>query len=828
MHLLRGRSLLIFLGATLALGALPAAAGASPLSKHTTPQLAYDLVSANGTVTSFGGAGNFGGTQDISLRAPIVGMAVAPDGGGYWLAARNGSIYNRGDAKFYGSLGNQPLPPPAHYVVGIVATNNGKGYWLCDASGRISAFGDARKLPSLPAGRTTSPVVGCEVIPSERGAIEVTAAGNVFNLGAARWHGSLARKKLAHPIVAVARTTSGAGYWLLDSAGDVFAFGDARAPAADSALAAPAAGIAAAPDGLGFWAVAASGTVVASGVPSEGELADLSGGEAVVGMATAPPVPLPKAGLAYDLVSQNGTVTSFGGAGNFGGTENVSLRSLVVGMAVTPDGRGYWVFTENGSVYNLGDAKFYGSPGSGPLPAPAHYIIGLVPTRDGQGYWLIDASGEVRNYGDAPALSSLPAADATSPIVGYAVTPDQEGAWLVNGAGDVFTLGRAASYGSLAGKSLSHPIVAMAATPDGGGYWLADSAGDVFAFGDAADPAPPPALSSPVVSIAAAPDDLGYWAVAAGGTVISSGVPSEGDLQNLTGSEQVVGMAAALPISTTEQSPYPSGSVGYDVNWPQCAKTGSSDTGQMPGPPDDPNGTASFSVAIIGVDGWAADDYNSCLAAEVAWAEGARVAGSSVPPPYQLYLFLNSPSSSSTIDASGPAGTCADLAAGARPACLAYNYGYNSALDAVGYGTSQGATAQMWWLDIENDSCSSSQWNDESAGEWWSCDQALNDQTIQGAIDGLRHDGRTAGVYSTSLQWNNITGHFVPAGAQLPLWIAGAPWTSPPYPASDHYEGTSALLAWCSGDYDFAGGVPSILQETPGSNNYPFDPDYAC
>ena len=34
--------------------------------------------------------------------------------------------------------------------------------------------------------------------------------------------------------------------------------------------------------------------------------------------------------------------------------------------------------------------------------------------------------------------------------------------------------------------------------------------------------------------------------------------------------------------------------------------------------------------------------------------------------------------------------------------------------------------------------------------------------------------------------------------------------------------------AFCTAKYGFAGGRTWLLQETPGPNNYPFDPDYAC
>ena len=800
---------------------LPAASRAGAATgTSATSGLAYDLVSADGTVSSFGGAGYYGGLESVKLRMPVVGMAVTPDGRGYWIVTANGSVYGMGDAHFYGSPGRGPLPNRAHRVIALVPTKNGRGYWLCNASGGVRAYGDAPKIPSLTKkqNRARQPIVGFSVEPNQHGAWVVTDKGVIWRLGKVRNYGGLGRRRLSTPIVSLARNTAGTGYWMLGAKGQVFSFGGTRKVHYRPSLVGAAVGLAVAPDARGIWGVSSGGSMLNAGVPSLGRLSGLSGGRLIVGIATA--VPLPDPPTAYDLLQANGTVTSFGGAGNFGGTENIAMSMPAVGMALTPDGRGYWIVTANGSVYNIGDAGFYGSTGKQPLPAtPAQDTIALVPTPDGQGYWLCTASGVVRAYGDAPSIPSLPASYAGPPIVAFAVLPGGTGALVVNSAGDVYPLGKAGSYGSLAGHALPHPIVSMALTPDGRGYWLVDSAGDVYAFGDASSPLAPPALSSAVVGIAAAPGGIGgYWLVTSAGTLVAAGAPSGGAPPPSASSSPVVAIAATVPLASTQFSPYPPGSYGYDVSWPQCNSKSPSEAGSLPGPP--------FAVAFVGVDGWAFGADNNCLQAEISWAEQARLPGSSVAPQYQLYIFLNSPSGVNSTDSSGPAGSCQKLTSPKRAACYAYNYGYNSAVGALAYAASQGAKAPVWWLDIENDSCSSKQWS--GGGAYWSCTPSLNDRTIQGAIDALRGQGMTVGVYSTAQQWNIITDHFVPSGAQLPLWIAGAPWTSPPYPSSSGYPSTAALSNWCAGYYDFAGGVPSMLQETPGSNNYPFDPDYAC
>jgi hypothetical protein len=375
------------------------------------------------------------------------------------------------------------------------------------------------------------------------------------------------------------------------------------------------------------------------------------------------------------------------------------------------------------------------------------------------------------------------------------------------------------------GKPLSSPITGFMRSYDGRGYSLVDQRGVVASFGDAARPVVPKALDSPVVSMTPAPANAGYWAVSASGYVIPGGVPSRGGLARLQGGTLITAIASAVTTVVTPPKPYPSSTYGYDVNWPQCQSPGSSAGGTLPGAPSYPAGSRNYTVAIVGVDGWAVDDYNSCLGAEANWASRAVAPGGSTPA-YQLYLFLNSPSSTSTADQTGPAGTCANLATSARPSCRAYNYGYNAASRALAYANSKGAHAAIWWLDVENDACAPGEFNNSGNGEWWSCTASLNARTIQAALDALRANHIEAGVYSTSVQWGAITGNYHPSGSQVPLWIAGADWTSPPYPSG--YSGPSVLSPWCQGSYNFAGGRPMLLQETPGSNNYPFDPDWAC
>ncbi len=238
-----------------------------------------------------------------------------------------------------------------------------------------------------------------------------------------------------------------------------------------------------------------------------------------------------------------------------------------VGLAVTPDGQGYWLAQADGGVNAYGDAHSYGS-----LPAqkvtPTAPIVGIARTYDDKGLWLVGRDGHVYDLGDARSYGSLPAAPARlAPVTGMAVTPDGLGYWLVGADGHVHSFGHARSDGSptsdLApydaigtrngggyvvtaasdggvylypggtlssygpGSALAGWLVGTAVTPSGNGTWEAGLDGGVITSGDAkffgSVPGSNGTLKAPVTAMAATPDGLGYWLVGADGTVFSFG-----------------------------------------------------------------------------------------------------------------------------------------------------------------------------------------------------------------------------------------------------------------------------------------------------------------
>jgi hypothetical protein len=74
------------------------------------------------------------------------------------------------------------------------------------------------------------------------------------------------------------------------------------------------------------------------------------------------------------------------------------LNKPVVGMAATPDGKGYWEVASDGGIFSYGDAAFFGSTGGMVLNKP---VVGMAATPDGKGYWEVASDGGIFSYGDA-------------------------------------------------------------------------------------------------------------------------------------------------------------------------------------------------------------------------------------------------------------------------------------------------------------------------------------------------------------------------------------------------------------------------------------------
>jgi hypothetical protein len=74
-------------------------------------------------------------------------------------------------------------------------------------------------------------------------------------------------------------------------------------------------------------------------------------------------------------VASDGGLFSFGDARFYGSMGGSPLAEPVVGMASTPDGRGYWEVASDGGLFSFGDARFYGSVAGLPPAGPPRIAL---------------------------------------------------------------------------------------------------------------------------------------------------------------------------------------------------------------------------------------------------------------------------------------------------------------------------------------------------------------------------------------------------------------------------------------------------------------------
>jgi hypothetical protein len=231
-------------------------------SSMPSKQPGYQLVTDGGDVLPFGAAPV--GSAPAPFASGVAGVAWTADGGGHWMATRDGGVFTFGDAEFFGSAGDKRLTSP---IVGIAATRSGRGYWLVGADGGVFAFGDARFHGSLAGAPLRKPIVGFAPTRSGDGYWLAAADGGVFTFGDAKFRGGATIEQLTHPVVGIAATRTGGGYWLASSDGGVFSFGDAkfRGGLAGRSLNSPIVGLASTRSGKGYWLASADGGVFSFG-----------------------------------------------------------------------------------------------------------------------------------------------------------------------------------------------------------------------------------------------------------------------------------------------------------------------------------------------------------------------------------------------------------------------------------------------------------------------------------------------------------------------------------------------------------------------------------
>ena len=273
--------------------------------------------------------------------------------------------------------------------------------------------------------------------------------------------------------------------------------------------------------------------------------------------------------------------------------------------------------------------------------------------------------------------------------------------------------------------------------------------------------------------------------------------------QSWLGGVAVVAAALALLLgqsSALAASLYATGSVGYDISYPQCGTN-----------------YPSGAFGIIGVNaGYPFTYYNSCFGTE--WTYAQATAGPS------LYINTGYDPSYTTVDSRHSTQACVNQStaiAGTSAQNRAWAVGCSEAERSVEYAScgdnvipstcSTIVKTAAWWLDVETG-------NSWCGRPGTKCkDLTLNQYTLQGVVDTLQTSGENpaaapVGVYSTPAQWTTIVGSH-------PVKSITADWRA------TGVTSESAAASSCSASGFTGSSTPLwLVQFLPGS----YDADYAC
>ena len=187
--------------------------------------------------------------------------------------------------------------------------------------------------------------------------------------------------------------------------------------------------------------------------------------------------------------------------------------------------------------------------------------------------------------------------------------------------------------------------------------------------------------------------------------------------------------------------PYPTGSTGYDISYPQCP----------------PKPTAG-DFAIIGVNDGRPFTRNPCLAGEVSLAPTTTLPS----------LYINTAFSTAYRKQITPGCSSQSASiAGTNGQKQAWAIGCSEAQASINYA---GVTnIAMWWLDVE------------VGNSWSSSNLTLNQYAINGAASRLEQTGLAVGVYSSASMWRTITGsnNFTPTNIAADWEASGGSCTTP-------------------------------------------------
>ena len=173
-------------------------------------------------------------------------------------------------------------------------------------------------------------------------------------------------------------------------------FGGAHALGAPtSALNAPLVGIAANPKGGGYWLLAQDGGIFSYG---KAQVLRLDRRDAPQPTGRRHRGDTERARLLARRLRRRHLHRSATRAST-APPARMHLNSPIVGMASTPNGRGYWLVAADGGIFTFGNAHFYGSTGAFPIGSTGrrHRETRSRDTATG----LAAADGRIFNFGDA-------------------------------------------------------------------------------------------------------------------------------------------------------------------------------------------------------------------------------------------------------------------------------------------------------------------------------------------------------------------------------------------------------------------------------------------
>ncbi|MGH9040568.1 MAG: vWA domain-containing protein [Acidimicrobiia bacterium] len=183
----------------------------------------------------------------------------------------------------------------------------------------------------------------------------------------------------------------------------------------------------------------------------------------------------------YWMVSDNGSVYAFGQAQYMGGASEHLGSAKAVDLEPTPSGNGYWIVDNSGRVFAFGDASWLGNADISKLVA-GETVTSLSRTMTGNGYWIFTTRGRVFTFGDAVHHGDLLDVGLNGRVLDSIPTASGLGYYMVGTDGGVFTFGDAVFLGSMGSTPLNGPVQSLVPNQCGPGYWLVATDGGIFSF----------------------------------------------------------------------------------------------------------------------------------------------------------------------------------------------------------------------------------------------------------------------------------------------------------------------------------------------------------